>query len=115
MRGFREAGVLRCWEAEGQQLYEKADELNQEGALFSGGKNTQIDVALEGQFDEPGDEGDSAPLGGGSGGNAGTLSGTPPAWVGGGGGGAVALAVDTSMDAEMAVVESAFEIFGDGQ
>ena len=55
-------------------------------------------------------------VGGGSGGNAGTLSETPPAWVvGGGGGGAVALAVDTSMDAEMAVVESAFEIFGDGQ
>eukprot|EP01048_Picozoa_sp_COSAG05_P035641 COSAG05_NODE_15605_length_365_cov_1.394737_1_plen_86_part_01 len=39
---------MQCWEEEeaGKKLFEEAMQLNAKGELFSGGKNTQIDVAV---------------------------------------------------------------------
>ena len=45
-RGFEAAGILACFGSGGEALYEKACQANDEGTLFPGGKNTNIDAAL---------------------------------------------------------------------
>lgn len=48
LRGFKEAGVLACFEDDKiEQLAEQARAKLEEGALFPGGKNTQIDALLD--------------------------------------------------------------------
>ena len=47
LRGFREAGVLDCFGDGSRALYEKAVAANEEGTLFPGGKNQNIDAMID--------------------------------------------------------------------
>ena len=47
LRGFREAGILDCFGDGSRALYEKAVAANEEGTLFPGGKNQNIDAMID--------------------------------------------------------------------
>ena len=47
LRGFREAGILDCFGDGSQALYEKAVAAKENGTLFPGGKNQNIDAMID--------------------------------------------------------------------
>ena len=47
LRGFKEAGILDCFGEGSRALYEKALVANENGTLFPGGKNQNIDAMID--------------------------------------------------------------------
>ena len=47
LRGFKEAGILDCFGEGSRALYEKALAANENGTLFPGGKNQNIDAMID--------------------------------------------------------------------
>jgi hypothetical protein len=50
-KGFEKAGLFRAHEDGADELFQKADALNEEGKLWSNGKNTKSDAILDDLFD----------------------------------------------------------------
>ena len=46
-KGFEKAGLMRAHEDGANEMYERANALNEKGELWSNGKNTKIDAILE--------------------------------------------------------------------
>ena len=59
-KGFEKAGLFRAHEDGADELFQKADALNEEGKLWSNGKNTKSDAILDDVFDMFNDCEDSA-------------------------------------------------------